>query len=40
MSSSNVAFIKETLVNTRFLAYHISLAFVGMSPFSTTYPVL
>ena len=31
---------KETLVNTRFLAYHISLAFVGMSPFSTTNPVL
>ena len=27
MSSSNMAFIKETLVNTRFLAYHIGLAF-------------
>ena len=31
---------KETLVNTRFLAYHIGLEFVGMSPFSTTNPVL
>ena len=29
MSSSNVALIKETLVSARFLAYHISLAFVG-----------
>ena len=40
MSSSNAAFIKETLFNTRFLVYHISLAFVGMSPFSPTNPVL
>ena len=40
MSSSNVAFIKETPVNTRFLAYRISLAFVGMSPFSTANPAL
>ena len=31
---------KETLVNTRFLASYIGLAFVGMSPFSTTNPVL
>ena len=31
---------KETLVNTRFLAYHICLAFVGKSLFSTTNLVL
>ena len=29
MSSRSVAFIKETLVSARFLAYHRSLAFVG-----------
>ena len=30
----------ETLVNTRFLAYHISLAFVSKFSFSTTNPVI